>query len=274
MRREVDRRVLPSSINFDVELKPVTFLQIAHSRTLNRADVHECVGLPVIASDEAEAFHRVEELDRAGGLFAGQLTLRRFRALFDSDHIANHLKIGCRDFPAAINQVEFQLLTLGQPFQAGALDSADVDKHVLTAAFLLDEAEAFLAVEELHNALAGADDLRGHPAAITTAAAAAARAAEAAPTAAAAAAVTTTAATAAEASAPAAIAAATTAAAAVTAAITAAEAAPVTTKAATATTAAERIEALFAETVTLVAAPAATSSIETHKTERTLRFAQ
>src|SRR5690606_35884216 len=37
-----------------------------------------------------------------------------------------------------------------------------VHEHIFTAAFLLDEAEALLSVEELHRALAGADDLGGH----------------------------------------------------------------------------------------------------------------
>jgi 2-keto-3-deoxy-L-rhamnonate aldolase RhmA len=47
-----------------------------------------------------------------------------------------------------------------------------VDEHVLATVFTLDEAEALLAVEELDDTLAGADDLGRH--------AAAARAAEAA----------------------------------------------------------------------------------------------
>ncbi len=274
MRREVDRRVLPSSIDFDVEFEPVTFLQITHSRTLNRTNVDERVGLSVIASDEAEAFHRVEELDRTGSLFAGQLTLRGFGALFDGDHIANDLQIGRRNFSAAINQVKFQLLTFGQSFKASAFDCADVNEHVFTAAFLLDEAEALLAVEEFHNALASANDLRRHPAAIAATTTAAARAAEAAATAAAEAAAAIAAAEAAASATTAAVTAATTAAAAITAAITAAETAATTEAITTAAAAAERIEVIFAETVTLIAAPAATSSIKTHKTERTLRFAQ
>jgi len=57
-----------------------------------------------------------------------------------------------------------------------------VHEHVISAAFLLDEAEALLAVEEFHLALAGPNDLGGH--AVETAATAAAAARTTAPTAA------------------------------------------------------------------------------------------
>ena len=73
---QVDRRVLAASIDFDVELQPVTFVEASHARAFDRADVHKCIGLPVIAGNKAEALHRIEELDRSGGAFAGQLALQ------------------------------------------------------------------------------------------------------------------------------------------------------------------------------------------------------
>jgi hypothetical protein len=52
-----------------------------------------------------------------------------------------------------------------------------MDEHVLAAVIANDEAETLLRVEELYDALAFADDLRGHSAATATAAAAKAAAA-------------------------------------------------------------------------------------------------
>src|SRR5690606_32354787 len=124
--------------------------------TLNRADMDERVGLPIVANEKAEALHRVEELDRAGRLFARQFTLRGTAALaaaigtiaarLDRDDVAHDLQVLRGDLAAAIDQVEFELLPFAEPFESGALDGADVDEHVLTAAFLLDEAEALLSV--------------------------------------------------------------------------------------------------------------------------------
>src|SRR5262245_35978203 len=88
-RHQVDRRVLASSIDLDIEFQPVAFVEAAQPRTLDGADVDEGVGLPVVAGDEAEALHRVEELDRAAGLLAGQLALRRRLALGDGDDVAD-----------------------------------------------------------------------------------------------------------------------------------------------------------------------------------------
>jgi hypothetical protein len=53
------------------------------------------------------------------------------------------------------------------------LDGRNVDEDVLAAIVTNDEAEAFLPIEEFDDALAFADDLRGHSAATRTAAAAA-----------------------------------------------------------------------------------------------------
>ena len=246
-RHQVDRRVLASSINFDVEFKPIALVQATQARPLNRTDMHECIGLTVITRNEAEALHRIEELDGSVRTFAGQLALRCSIPLFNRDDITHNLKVAGRNLAAAIHQGEFKLLTFSQTFQPGTFDCADVNEHVLTAIFALDKAEALAAVEELNDALALANDLRRHPASTT---AAAARAAEAATTAAAATGTTATKA----------------------ATITTAEAAarstaaePISAAAKAVTTAHEWIETVLAETVPLVPAPAATSSVEPHK---------
>src|SRR5690606_32020523 len=137
----------------------------------DRAEVHECVFLAVITSDEAEALHRIEELDRAGSLVAGQLALRARSLLLNRDHVANDLQIGCGNLPTAIHEVELQFLPFSKTFETRALYLADVNEHVLTTFVALDEAEALLRVEEFYLALAGTDNLGGHSAAATTAAA-------------------------------------------------------------------------------------------------------
>src|SRR5690606_25955805 len=181
---KVDRRELPSSVDLEIELETVAFADPGKARTLDRADVDEGVFLAVIASDEAEALHRVEELDGARGLVAGQLALRPGRTLLHRDDISDDLQVGGGNLSSAIDQVELQLLSFGEAFEPRAFDLADVDEHVLAALVALNEAEALLRVEELYLALAGADDLGGHPAATRrtaiSAEASATRAAEAA----------------------------------------------------------------------------------------------
>jgi hypothetical protein len=249
-RHQVDRRVLASSIDLDIELKPVTLVEIRHTGPLNRADVHEGIGLPIVARDEAKALHRIEELDRAGRLLARELPLLRSFTLFDGDDIADDHEIGRRDLPAAIDESELKLLAFGKPFKARAFHGADVDEHVLAAVFPLDEAEALAAVEELYDTAALADDLCRHAATGTAAKAA----------------TTTTAAAEAAAWGTAAEAAATTAAA-ETATAAAATAKTIATAAKAITAAArEGIEIVFTETVPLVPATAAPSSVKTHKT--------
>ena len=122
-RDEVDRRVLASSIDFDVELDPITLVEPGHAGTLDGADVHKRVRLAIITGDEAEALHGVEELDRTGRLVARQLALgSRFAlfALLDRDDVANNLKVGRRDLAAAIDELELQLLTFSETFETGA----------------------------------------------------------------------------------------------------------------------------------------------------------
>jgi len=268
--------MLASSIDFEVEFKLVAFVQFTHARAFDRADVNERIGLPIITRDKAEALHRVEELDRAGGLFAGELPLRRGRFGCNRDHVADNLQIGRRNLSAAIDQVELQLLTFGQTFKSCAFDCADVHEHVFAAVFTLNEAKALLGVEELYDAFASANDLGRHSAAAacTTAAAWATKAATAAAaraTKATTAACAITAAKAAAAASPIAAAKtpAITAAKTATTTAAAAEAAAIIASAA-ATAAAETtvgVEiAVFAETVALVAS-ATPPSVKTHKNQ-------
>ena len=270
-RHQVDRRVLASSIDFKVEFKLVAFVQLAHARTLNRADVHECVRLAIVTRDKAEALHRVEELDRARSALTRQLALGCRRLGSHFDNVTNDLKIGRRNFAATIDEVEFQLLAFCQTFKSGTFNRADVNKHIFAAVFALDEAEALLAVKELYDALAGADNLGWHSAA-AAAASATAWAAEAA-AAATWAAAEATAAAAAEAAAITTTEAAAISAAAKAATITAAEAATIATaeaaatKAAT-TAAAVRIKTTFvAESIALVFAATAPPSVKTHRNQ-------
>jgi hypothetical protein len=273
--RKVHRRIFAATIDFQFELKAITFVQIGHAGTFDSGDVHKRIGLAIVALNEAEALHRVEEFDRAGSLFARELTRRgattrracaftgfaiaRRTAIFDGHRLAIDLQIRRRNPAAAIDEREFQRLPFGKTGKAGLLDCGDVNENVLTAVVANDETETFLAVEEFDDALAFADHLGRHAAAGTAAAAASTAAAETAATA-----------TAAEAITAAAKAAATAAAEAITA-TTAAEAIAATTATETVTAAAEAAaaiatEAFVTEAVALVLAAALTAppSIETH----------
>src|SRR5438105_2334410 len=156
--------------------------------------MHERVRLPVIALNEAEAFHRVEELDRTAGLFAGELALRPSIAAaatatasaagaLDRHRLTFDTKIRRRNSPAAIDEGELEWLTVGEIGEPRLLDRGDVNEHVLPAVIADDEAEALLRIKEFNDALGLANDLRRHSAA--TAATAAAAEASAATTAAA-----------------------------------------------------------------------------------------
>jgi hypothetical protein len=245
--------MLAATINFDFEFEPVAFVKAGHAGALDSRDVDESIGLPVIALNEAEALHRVEELYRAAAFFAGQRALRRAakataafargiaitrrRTIRDGKRLTFDLEIRRRDLAAAIHQREAEWLSFGQTRQAGLLNGRNVHEHIFAAIIADNKAEAFLPVEKLDHASAFANDLRGHATTGTTTAAGKTAAA-------AAAAETTAAATAAE------------SVAATAKAITAA-AKPVTaaSKAAAITTAAAA--AFIAETVALVASASA-----------------
>ena len=247
--------MLAASIDFEVELETITFVDFTKAGTFHSTDVDKCVGLAVVTRDKAEALHRVEELDRTGSAFAGQFALRGFRTLLHRDHVANNLKVCRRNLPAAIDEVEFERLPFGQAFEASAFNSADVNEHIFPAVFTLNEAETLVGVEEFYSAAASANDLCGHAARSATAetVTAATAAAEA----------ITAAAAATRAAAAETVAAATRAA---TAEAVAATKAITTAKVAAAH---EGVETLFTKTVALVASPTATPSIKTHKAERT-----
>jgi hypothetical protein len=273
---EVHGRIFAATIDFQFEVQTVTLIESAHAGAFDSADVDEGVRLAVIALNEAEALHRVEELDRTAGAFARQLTLRttigatettgagltrlaRRSTVGNRQRFAINHQIGSRNLAAAIDQGEAQRLTFGQTGQASLLDCADVNENIFTAIVTNDEAEALLSVEELDDTLAFANDLGRH--ATATAAAAATE------TAAAKAATTATAETTAAAAEAATITAAETATSAITKAATAAAEAAAIAKAtaAKAATAALVVEIIVAETVALVlAAPAAAPSIKTH----------
>ncbi len=266
-RRQIDRSKLAATIDFQLELEPVTFVERRHARALYGTDMYKGIGLAVIALNEAEALHRIEELDRTGRLFARQLTLRttgtgaaaggtrasitiaRRAAVFDRERFAIDLQVGCGNPAATVDQREAKGLPFGQAGQASLLDSADMDENIFAAIIANDEAEALLSIEKLDDARAFANDLGRH----TASTAAAGRAAEAAT---AAAAETAAAAATAEA-----ITAATKPVAATAAeAITAATETVATAEPAVETAFAEAIAFVFATPATIAAAP----FIETH----------
>jgi hypothetical protein len=254
-RLQVHRGVFAPAINLEFELEPVALVKRRNARTLDSRNVDEGVGLAVVALDETKALHRIEELDRAAGLFAGKLALwttatstsGAATAALDRHRLAFDSKVGRRNPAAAIYEGELERLAVGKIGETRLLDRRDVDEHILTAIIAHDKAEALLRVEEFDDALAFADDLRGH-----SAATAAPKAAATAATETTAAAVTATAAA---------------EAAAITIAATAAPAAKAAAILVTAEFSAE--SAFFAETFALVAtAPAAVPlapSIETHE---------
>ena len=192
--------MLAATIDFQFKVQAVAFVKGRHACTLNSADMHECIGLTIVTLDEAKALHGVEELHRAASAFAGQLALRttaitttvaakaatitteaasagfaRFtRTIHDWKGLTFDLQISGGNLAAAIDQGETKLLTFGQAGQACLLNGADVDEHVFRAIVTDDEAKALLAVEELYDASAFANNLGWHAAAAATAAAEAA----------------------------------------------------------------------------------------------------
>ena len=99
----------------------------------------------VVTRDEAEALHRIEELDRSAGFLAGQLPLRAAAvtrtsantrtgsaaAALDRHRLAFDAQIGRRDAATAIDQSEFEWLAVGEVGETGLLDRGNVDKHIL-----------------------------------------------------------------------------------------------------------------------------------------------
>ncbi len=171
-RHEVDGGILPASIDFEIEFDSVAFIQTRKARTLNSADMHKRIRLPIIPRDKTKTLHRVEEFHRAGGLFSSQFTLGSL-TLLHRQHITNNLKIACRHLSAAVHKREFELLPFGQSFETRALNSADMDEHIFAAIFTLDKAEALVRIEEFDRAFAFANNLGRHSTAPASSAAAA-----------------------------------------------------------------------------------------------------
>jgi hypothetical protein len=252
-RHEIDCGMFTASVNFEIEFQPIAFIEHLQAGPFNRTDMHECIRLAIISGDEAKTLCAIEELDGSSRLFAGQLALRRGWAGLHRNHVAHNLQIGSGHLAATINEVEFQLLTFSERFQAGTFHSADVDEHIGPAIIPLDKTESFLSVEELHNALAGSDYLSRHA---TEAAAAS----------------TSSAGCAAAATRTATCAAAEPAAATATTepVIIVKTARPTESVVSTELIAAYKgIEAFFTEPIAFVASPTATPSIKTHNAERT-----
>jgi hypothetical protein len=183
-RLKVHRGIFAAPIDFELELKSIAFIQRRDSRPLDCRNVDKGVGLAVVALDKAEALHRVEELDRATGLFSGQLALRSTGAgaastaatALDWHRIAFDSQVGRRNTSAAIDERELERLTIREIGQSGLLNGRNVNENVFAAIIAYDEAEALLGVEEFDDALAFANDLGGHPAAAAAKSAAAATA--------------------------------------------------------------------------------------------------
>jgi len=55
-------RQFTPAIDFDLELEPVALVERRHSGTFDRRDMHERVGLAVIALNEAEALIALKNL--------------------------------------------------------------------------------------------------------------------------------------------------------------------------------------------------------------------
>lgn len=202
--------------------------------------MHESIRLTIVTRDKAKALHRIEEFNGTGRTLTSQLTLWCRIPLLNGDYVADDFELTGRNFAAAIDELELQLLTFGQAFQTSTLNRTDVDEHVLTTAILLDEAKTLCCVEELDRSGAFANHLSRHAAATRAAAKAA---------------TITTAKT-------------TTGRTTETTPITATETVAAA-KAAAITTAGKWIEIVFSETVPLVAPASAAPSIKTHKPDQT-----
>src|SRR5688572_3037355 len=102
-RLQVHRRKFAAAVDLDLELQAVALVDGRKAGALHSRNMDEGVGLAIVAADEAEAFHRVEEFDGAARLFAGQLTLRpavaaaavfRPRGADDFHWLAVNLEVG------------------------------------------------------------------------------------------------------------------------------------------------------------------------------------
>jgi hypothetical protein len=65
--------------------------------------------------------------------------------------VLRRLQIACRLLASLSDDLEADLLTLGQRAHARLLDRGNVHEHILGAVIRLNKAEAFLSIEELHS---------------------------------------------------------------------------------------------------------------------------
>src|SRR3546814_18010251 len=75
LRLQVYSRIFATTIDFQFEIEPVTFVKRCHASTLYRADMYKRIGLPIIALNKAKAFHSIDELTHATRLFSSALAL-------------------------------------------------------------------------------------------------------------------------------------------------------------------------------------------------------
>jgi hypothetical protein len=114
--------MLPAPVDFQLERKAVAFVESRKSGTFDGRNVNECVGLAVIALNEAETLHRIKEFYRALGLFARQLPLRAALGAFHRHRFAFDPEVGGRNTAPAVDQGELQRLSVGEIGEAGLLD--------------------------------------------------------------------------------------------------------------------------------------------------------
>src|SRR3546814_15487481 len=74
-RLKVGRRHLAAPVDLQLEAEALTLVQALQPGPLDSRDMDECIGLAVIALNEAETLHRVEELHRALDALASGLAL-------------------------------------------------------------------------------------------------------------------------------------------------------------------------------------------------------
>ena len=132
--------MLSTAVNFQFERQSVAFIERYHAGTFNCRNVNECIGLPIVALNKAEAFHRIEKLNSAAGLFTSEralwcttaatataistacraaarcgITISRRCTISNRERLTFDLQFGCRDPPTAIDERKAQRLTFGQP---------------------------------------------------------------------------------------------------------------------------------------------------------------
>ena len=128
-------RGLPYRISFPVDAR-VYALCITRSRADQDKEKDPRLASPSVSLAAGIAGTFMDNVIRRSRLHRAQVLGGRLTALPISDDI------------------ERDLLSFAERAQAGALDCADMNEHILAAIIRLDEAEAFLAIEPLHCSVA------------------------------------------------------------------------------------------------------------------------